>query len=226
MTYATRMVSGALAAAALSLSPIAAAETGYEWSPAGGDQLVFDVYRDGKEFGSHTVRFERSGDRLEVETDIELEVKFGPLRVFHYVHEADEVWTGEQLQSIEARTKQDGDWVDVTVERESGGLRTQGPEFTGVHPADLLPSSHWNIVQMRGDEMLSTETGESLPITVENLGTEMVRVGDSEVEATHYRVTSDLVASFWYDAEGRWVKCAFEARGSDIEYVLRALPAA
>ena len=226
MSILTRMATGLASAAALATISTASAETGFQWTPAAGDQLVFDVLRDGKSFGSHVVTFERAGDRLEVETDIELEVKFGPLRVFHYVHEADEVWSGQELQSVDARTKEGGDWADVTVRRVSDGLRTAGPAFNGVHPYNLVPSSHWNINQMRGDAMLSTETGERLPIEVENLGVETVSVGGKSIKATHYRVTSDLVASFWYDDQGRWVKCAFEARGSQVEYVLRELPAA
>ena len=80
------------------------------------------------------------------------------------------------------------------------------------------------VVESGGGEMLSTETGAILPMQVEDLGLEQVRVGEGSVEARHYRVTSDLVASFWYDDQGRWVKCAFKARGSNVEYVLRALP--
>lgn len=225
-----KRIAGWIASAAMALSmsvgPVspASAESAFAWTPAADDELAFDVYRDGKRFGSHVVRFARDGDRLRVDSDIELKVKFGPITAFHYVHEADEVWEGGELQSIEARTKRDGRWAEVNVRGVSGGLQTVGPAFEGVHPAGLVPSTHWNIEEMRGTAMLSTETGARLPIEVEDLGVERVRVGDGFVEATHYRVTSDLIVSFWYDAEGRWVKCAFEARGSDVEYVLRALP--
>ena len=44
------------------------------------------------------------------------------------------------------------------------------------------------------------------------------------VDARRFDVDSDIDASFWYDASGRWVKCAFETQGSKIDYVLRALP--
>lgn len=202
------------------------AETGFVWAPTSGDELVFDVYRDGKPFGMHRVQFEQSGDQLKVETDIELKVKFGPITAFHYVHDANEVWSGGELVSVDAKTKSGGDWKDVSVRETAGGLKTAGPAFEGTHPSGLIPSTHWNIAQMRQDAMLSTETGAILPMKVEDLGMEMVQVGDERIRARHYRVTSDLVASFWYDDEGRWVKCAFEARGSDVEYVLRSLPRA
>ncbi len=218
-TLVLAMIAMALAGAA----PVAA-ETGFEWAPDAGDELVFDVYRNGKPFGSHVVRFDRADQQLTVKTDIELKVKFGPITAFHYVHDASETWVDGALQSVDARTRSEGRWKDVSARAEAAGLQTKGPGFTGLHPAGLIPSTHWNVAEMRQSEMLSTETGAILPMQVEDLGLERVRVGEGSVEARHYRVTSDLVASFWYDEQGRWVKCAFKARGSDVEYVLRALP--
>lgn len=217
------VVTAAFALSAIAVLP-AAAEPNFEWAPDAGDELVFDVYRNGDRFGSHVVRFSSVGDQLTVDTDIELKVKIGPFTAFHYVHDVQEIWNDGELQSIDARTKSDGDWAQVSVRAEGDKLRTQGPEFSGLHPDGMIPSTHWNVAEMRQSEMLSTETGAILPMTVEDLGLETVKVGGREIEARHYRVTSDLVASFWYDASGRWVKCAFEARGSDVEYVLRSLP--
>ena len=51
---------------------------------------------------------------------------------------------------------------------------------------------------------------------------ELAAAGD--IEARRFDVKSELSASFWYDASGRWVKCAFTAQGSKVEYVLRELP--
>lgn len=202
----------------------AGAEPNFSWSPDAGDELVFDVYRNGDRFGSHVVRFSSVGDQLTVDTDIELKVKIGPFTAFHYVHDAQEIWNDGELQSIDARTKSDGEWAQVSVRAEGDSLRTKGPEFSGLHPDSLIPSTHWNIAEMRQNVMLSTETGAALPMEVEDLGLETVTVGNRQIKARHYRVTSDLVASFWYDDSGRWVKCAFKARGSDVEYVLRSLP--
>lgn len=202
-------------------APTATAEAKFDWQPNAGERLVFDVYRDGKRFGSHVVTFDQRGDQLVVNSDIELKVKFGPITAFHYVHDVQEVWGEGELVSIDARTKRDGKWEEVDVDAVADGLRTTGPEFTGTHAAGLIPSTHWNVSQMLQSKMLSTETGALLPLQVEDRGLETVRTGSGEVEARHYRVSSDIVASFWYDKDGRWVKCAFKARGSDVEYRLR-----
>jgi hypothetical protein len=59
---------------------------------------------------------------------------------------------------------------------------------------------------------------------VSDRGIEKVKTGSGMIDARRYDVDSELDASFWYDAQGRWVKTAFDAEGSKIEYVLRKLP--
>lgn len=195
------------------------------WKPADGSRLEFDVLRNGQPFGRHVVAFRRKGDTLSVETDIDLKVMIGPLTVYHYVHDATETWIGGSLERVEARTKKDGRWRQLAVKAVQGGLDVAGAAFRGVLDKAVIPSTHWNIDQMSQAAMLSTETGEMLRMTVVDRGLETVRIGTGEIQARRYLVKSDLDAEFWYDARGRWVKCAFTAEGSRVEYVLRELPA-
>jgi hypothetical protein len=214
---------GLLAAILLAISILqpAAAQT---LQPKDGEKLVFDVFRDGSRFGTHTVAFRRAGEELTVDSDVELKVAFGPVTFFHYVHDATERWSAGALRSIAARTKKDGRWKNMTLEAAEGGLRIAGAGFNGIIPPGAIPSTHWNIAEMKQSAMLSTETGAMLPMTVTDRGVERVKVGTGSVEARRYDVKSEIAASFWYDAAGRWVKCAFEAQGSKVVYVLRALP--
>ena len=50
-----------------------------------------------------------------------------------------------------------------------------------------------------------------------------INTGGEEIEATHYRLKSDITVDLWYDDQGRWVKLGFEARGQQIDYVLKDL---
>lgn len=192
-----------------------------QWTPRDGDQLVFDVLRNGSPFGIHTVRFSRAGDELVVDTDIELKVMLGPFTAFHYVHDAVERWKAGRIQSVQARTRNEGVWKELRAERVGEALRVQGAAFTGALEGVVIPSSHWNAAQMMQRAMFSTETGEMLPMTVTDRGVETVRTSSGPVSARRFDVDSDVDASFWYDMTGRWVKCAFVAKGSRVEYVLR-----
>ena len=206
------------------LSAIIAPAFAQDWQPAHGDRLVFDVFRDGSKFGTHAVTFSQSGDALTVDSDVELKVTLGPLSLFHYVHDVTERYSAGRLISVVSRTKRDGKWRQLTASDDGSGFNVMGEAFKGRLAGVVIPSTHWNIAEMRQPAMFSTETGAMLPITVTDMGPERVRVGEETIEARRYLVKSEITASFWYDASGRWVKCAFEAQGSKIDYVLRELP--
>jgi len=194
------------------------------WRPSDGDKLAFDVLRDGGEFGTHILTFSRSGDSLTVRTDVVLKVALGPITFFEYLHDVTERYDAGRLAWLAARTKNEGKWKTLSAQPAEGGLAVKSEKFKGVISGVVIPSTHWNREEMMQPAMFSTETGEMLPIKVKNRGMERVKVGAAMVEAQRFDVDSELDASFWYDASGRWVKCAFETKGSRIEYVLRSLP--
>ncbi len=203
---------------------LAAPASAQTWQPSDGDRIAFDVLRDGGAFGTHVLAFKRSGASLTVETDVELRVDLGPINFFHYVHDVTERYLGGKLTWVGSRTKNEGRWKTLKAQPAEGGLKVEGEKFKGVVPGIVIPSTHWNEDEMKQSKMFSTETGEMLPITVKDRGIETVKIKGGSVQARRYDVDSEIDASFWYDAQGRWVKCAFTAEGSKIEYVLRALP--
>lgn len=194
------------------------------WQPSDGDRLEFDVFRDGSKFGKHVVVFKKTGDDLTVDSDIDLRVAVGPVTFFHYVHDVTEQYSAGKLLSVASKTKKDGKWKSLAAKAVASGLEVVGAAFKGVQTGTVIPSTHWNVEEMKQPAMFSTETGAMLPMTVTDMGIEKVKTGEGMIEARKYVVKSDLTASFWYDASGRWVKCAFNAEGSKIEYVLRAVP--
>lgn len=194
------------------------------WTPSAGDQISFEVLRKGKPFGDHVLSFDTAEDgTLQVTTDVDLKAGLGPITVFRYSLDSTETWQDGKLVSLSGQTNDDGDKTRVTAELDGDALSVDGTAYSGDAPTDIIPSSHWNIKQMYGDVMLSTEDGELLDITVEQIGRENVSIGDQSIPADHYRLTSDITVDLWYDDAGRWVKLAFEARGQTIEYRLRQL---
>jgi len=191
------------------------------WKPAHGEKLAFDVLRDGGALGTHVVSFARDGDTLTVKTAVELKVAFGTLTLFDYAHDVTEKYLRDKLTWVGSRTKKDGKWKTLSAEAVEGGIDVKGAKFKGLLKGMVIPSTHWNADEMKQAAMFSTETGEMLPMKVVDRGIEKIKAAGTTIDARRFDVTSELVASFWYDANGRWVKCAFTAEGSKIEYVLR-----
>lgn len=194
------------------------------WAATDGAVIDFTVLRKGKPFGRHVLTFERGADgALQVTTDVDLQVRFGPITAFKYRLDSVEEWVDGQLVALNGKSNNDGRKGKVLAARDDDNLIVAGSKFEGALPLGTIPSSHWNRLQVYQNQMLSTETGEVLDIEVEIIGGDTVTVGDQQVDATHYRLTSDLTVDLWYDQQSRWVKLAFDVRGQSIEYVLNAL---
>ncbi|HBF91334.1 MAG TPA: hypothetical protein DDX09_09195 [Hyphomonas atlantica] len=209
------------ASTAMIASPAAAKNSGGAWTPEPGDVIEFDVLRKGKPFGSHSVTFgEDSNGRLTARTDVLLKAGLGPITVFKYELDATEVWQNGQLVSLNGEVNDDGKEGQVTATRAGNELNVDGTQFEGRVATSIIPSSHWNFAATQATELLSTEDGEILDVSVSEQGKEVIVAAGEEVEATRYLLDSDIDVTLWYDEAGRWLKLAFEARGQDIEYVL------
>lgn len=194
------------------------------WQPEAGDSIVFDVTRNGNEFGTHMVSFDsnEAGD-LVARIDVELRAGLGPITVFRYELEATETWREGRLFALEGAVNNDGSRGRVTARRDGEALSVSGTEFDGMVDGDIITASHWNIAQMRTDRILSTEDGEIIEVSVSEQGRETLIIDGQSIETTRYLMDSDIDVTLWYDDQGRWLKLAFEARGQNIEYVLRDL---
>lgn len=194
------------------------------WVAANGDVIDFTVLRKGKPFGRHVLTFERDAEgALTVTTDVDLQVKFGPITAFKYRLDSVEQWIDGQLSALNGTSNNDGRKGEVRAQIVEDQLVVDSTAFDGPLPVGTIPSSHWNRLQVYQDRMLSTETGEVLPIDVEIIGEDQVMVDGEAIEATHYRLKSDLTVDLWYDRQSRWVKLSFAVRGQEIEYVLNSL---
>ena len=194
------------------------------WQPEDGDTISFKVLRKGKDFGTHTVSFDvTSDDEFTATSTVDLRAGLGPITMFRYELEATETWKDGKLVGLSGKTNDDGDGEYVEASADGDMLTIDGSAYSGTVPVGIIPSSHWNIGEAFSTKILSTESGEILDVSVEKIGRETVSVGGEDVEATHYRLVSDLTVDLWYDDEARWVKLGFEARGQQIGYILNQL---
>ena len=207
-----------------------------------GENLSFTVFRNGQEIGRHTLSFQHEGPNRTVTVAIDLAVKALGITAYRYVHNSTEVWNGNALQALDARTDDNGKKFAVRAQRGARGLVVereapreivaaadadqglQAPEVgRELLPANVLPTSHWNFGQVGQSVLLNTQYGTRSHTKITPMGREPVKTTSGAiVEATRYRYTGDIRLDQWFDDRGRWVKAAFKASdGSTIEYILQ-----
>ncbi|MFC4723864.1 DUF6134 family protein [Glycocaulis abyssi] len=199
--------------------------------PRGGETIQFNVYRGNSSFGTHEVRFSRSGEELTAEISVRLRAGVGPLTVFRYEHDSVERWRGGQLVTLEGETLKDGDRFPVAAARNGSGIVSEGvlPEgerHTEELPRDIIPSSHWRGYEEDLRRILNTEHGDAMEVTITDMGMEQIEADGGTIQARRIRLEGTLTVDLWYDENGFWAGCEFEARGQRIRYVRQANPAA
>ncbi len=213
-----------LALASVAAMGLAGLSPAADFVPADDDVIAFDVIRDGRQLGTHIVRFEREGDTLRVVSDVDLRVGLGPLTLFRYEHDATEYWENNQLVRFESRTLKDGERLHVSAERAGDQLDINGMSYDAEPlrvqlPAALSVSSHWRGYQSDSTAIFNTETGEAMDVVITDLGTETMTINGRSVSAQRLRMEGTLTVDLWYGPDGEWLKCEFEARGETVVYI-------
>jgi hypothetical protein len=201
--------------------------------------VTFAVWRNGENVGRHVLTFSQKGSAQIVTIDADITVRAMGLVAYRYVHHGNEVWSGEQLQSMQTTTEDNGRRFSVAAQHVGANLKvertTAGPVSAAALdgfqvpdisretlPANIMPTSQWNVRQVKQSTLLNSQYGTPAHVKVVPGGRETVRTSTRSVEAMHYTYSGDLRMDLWYDDRGRWVKGIFVAfDGSTVEYILQ-----
>ena len=191
--------------------------------PASVESYDFQVLRNGAPIGHHRVTVRGDGQRSEVDVDIELRVKAaGVLTLYRYLHQSREIWEGERLVSLQSTTDNDGRQEYLQAQATAAGLQVDGSRYSGVLPADTMPTSYWRRDFVRRATIMDSQNGRPLNLNILPQQYELASAARDEVPAQRYDLSGDVELKLWYGRDGRWVKTAFTARdGSRIEYLLQ-----
>jgi len=178
---------------------------------AAGDsarKLNFDVFLDDRAIGYQRFVLASTGEGLRIETRAEFEVKLLLVTAFEYDHRNTELWRDGCLQAIDARTDSNGKLYavsgrargDTFVVGTNGGERRLG--------GCVASFAYWDsklLTQRR--ELLNSQTGEYVPVQIDSLGRDRIRIGGLEVPVERYSLKGkDLDITLAYDAgSGEWV---------------------
>ena len=150
------------------------------------------------------------------------------MKVFDYLHEAEEVWNGACLSEFSSRTRSNGRTVAVGAQQEGGVFRIAIDRDIGSSKAAsdqvTAPSScvgsyaYWDLERLRKRELLNGQTGELSRVSLVYVGENpMPRTGRV---ARQYSLTAEEARiDLWYDAEGQWLALATAMDGRLLAYV-------
>jgi hypothetical protein len=152
-------------------------------------KLNFDVFLDDRAIGYQRFALTPAGDGTRIETQAEFEVKLLLITAFAYDHQNSELWRGGCLQAIDSRTDSNGKKYTV-----SG--RARGDEFVVAtnegerRLGDCVASfAYWDKdVLLQRQKLLNSQTGEYMPVRIDALGPDRVRIGGRDVAVERYAI--------------------------------------
>ena len=174
-------------------------------APAADGEWNFRVLLDGKEVGWHRYIVRGDGAGTEVESRAQFDVRFLMLNAYSYRHTARERWRGACLDQLESRTETNGRVEKVAAVAYDDVMVVDGPSGDVRLPGCVMSFAYWDPRILGATRLLNSQTGELLPVSVAERGTERVNVAGRNVAATRHRLSApDLQIDLWY-ADGRWV---------------------
>jgi hypothetical protein len=201
-------------------APAEAAESRSAAYPDSG-ALHFTLLRNGSPLGSYDLRFEEREDGLQVTTRVDVDYRLAFITLYRFEQDRNELWSDGRLVYLETRTNDDGDRFALTAWATPDGVQVNGRSFDGLAPADIMPTGFWDIRTVDRTQLLNSEDGDLLDISVTRIGEETVTAWGRPVRATHFRIDGDTGKDLWYDENGVWVGLRMTASdGSTIEYRL------
>jgi hypothetical protein len=198
--------------ASASVAPVSDAKG--EWN--------FRVLLDGKEVGWHRYVVREDGEATEVESRAQFDVKILLVNAFRYRHEARERWRGRCLDALESRTETNGDVEAVAATSLGDALVVDGSSGDWRHAGCVMSFAYWDPRILGASRLLNSQTGELLPVRVDDRGAERVTVSGRSFSATRHRLSAPgLQIDLWY-ADGRWIALeAPTAGGRVLRYELQ-----
>ncbi|MEO1539673.1 MAG: DUF6134 family protein [Pseudomonadota bacterium] len=180
---------------------------------------TFRIVRGGSNIGEQTITVEKTGERLRVAIDIEIAVKLLGITAYRYEMSNVETWSNGAVQTISARTRDNGKDAYVEAERTVAGLNVRGSGYTGTVRGDIATTTYWTTAFLKRPVWISTQDGAPFDITARQAGPFQFPTTSGSVSATQWQTSGDLELALFYDAQGEWVGSEFDAQGTAARFI-------
>ncbi|HXS41336.1 MAG TPA: DUF6134 family protein [Stellaceae bacterium] len=170
--------------------------------------------------GTYTNTVLRSGDNVQVKTQLHIAVKVLGVRLFHQDADRTEEWKDGRLVAFHSDTDDNGKKIDVSGTARGGNFVILSPRGTITAPPQVHPSNPWAPQVLDTDMMMSSKTGQVLPVSVTDTGLTAVDFDGKKMQLHQFFVDSDKHQVVWVDDNGVVQAFQTEERGTRINFVL------
>jgi hypothetical protein len=182
----------------------------------------FKVFLDDSPIGSHRFTLAEDGPKREMRIEARFEVKILFVTAYRYTHTAIERWRGSCLESLTARTDDDGTQLTVEARSEGQALAVVTGKGRETLAGCVSTFAYWSPRILRESRLLNAQTGEYEAVSVTDLGEASLTVRGNPTPARRYRITGPKnPIELWYSAGGEWLALeSTVAGGRRLRYAL------
>ncbi|MEN8712940.1 MAG: DUF6134 family protein [Arenicellales bacterium] len=181
----------------------------------------FKVLLDDKPIGYHQVSIDRQANRKAVHTKAEFDVRFMFIPVYSYIHDTRETWENGCLVNITSTTDDNGDDFFINSKPLNQRLALETQDGMSSYDGCVRTFAYWDIEMLQSTHLLNTQTGKYQAVTITDMGTGMVNLENSEVEARRFKlIAEDMTIDLWYTDDMHWLALeSTTASGAVLRYV-------
>jgi len=166
----------------------------------------FQVFLGDAPIGYHQFTLDEQGERRELRSESRFAVKVLLFTAYRYEHDATELWRGDCLESLTARTNDNGGRPTVDALRDGERLAVATGKGSETIAGCVMSFAYWNPQILRQARLLNPQTGEYEAIKVTTLGVENITVRGAPMEAKRFRLTgSGKPIDLWYSLDDEWL---------------------
>ncbi len=185
--------------------------------PAAAQSKVWDfrAFLDDSPIGHHRFTLAGDGAAREVKIETRFEVKVLFITAYRYTHDATERWRGNCLDSLNARTDDNGERSVVEAAGSGDGVAVSVGTARETLPGCVMSFAYWNPQILRQSRLLNAQTGKYEAVKVAALGEETITVRGAPVTAKRYRITGPKnPIDLWYSLSDEWLALESTVGGS------------
>jgi hypothetical protein len=156
--------------------------------------------------GRQVLTFSCSGDRLVVDTTVDVAVQVLLVTLYRQEAHYREIWEGDRLVGFESHTDDNGRILEVSARAMGDRMIIDGPSGHTEAPLMAVPDHPWNHDVVGRTLLFDPVDGTFRRVEVADAGKAPLEVDGREVMARKYLVSGDLKLELWYDENGAWLK--------------------